>query len=391
MLFTAGLFLLLVILGVREYRRHQGTIRSIPHRIHVNGTRGKSSVTRLITGGLQGGGIKTLGKTTGTMPCYITPKGKQVHIQRIGKANIIEQVSIARRAAAHGVDAFVVECMAVLPANQRMAEEQMIHSTIGVITNVRADHLDEMGPTLPDIARSLSETIPHNGTCFTSEQQYFQILQEAATKRNTSLHLATGETIPDSVMKGFTYLEHKDNVAVALAVCRHMGVAEPDAIRGMQTVVPDPGVLRVFTIIQSGRRIDFVNAFAANDPDSYGVIWRLLKPFMTPGKKVVLIVNCRKDRIQRTESLAELIARELPADHFILVGEHTAVLEHRAITLGLPASKLSALPDSTPEAVYEAVLSQTPEQSLVIGIGNIVGYGEEIVAYFVNRGKEYAY
>src|SRR3989442_5379333 len=191
MLFIAVLSLLLVILGMREFRKHQFTIRTIPHRIHVNGTRGKSSVTRLITGGLQGGGIKTLGKTTGTMPCYITPQGRQVHIQRIGKANVIEQISIARRAAAYGVDAFVVECMAVLPANQRMTEEQMIHSTIGVITNVRADHLDEMGPTLADIARALAETMPHNGTCFTGEQTYFQILQDAAARRNTRLQLAT--------------------------------------------------------------------------------------------------------------------------------------------------------------------------------------------------------
>src|SRR5260370_41855219 len=97
MLFTAGLLLLLVILGVREYRKHQFTIRTIPHRIHVNGTRGKSSVTRLITGGLQGGGIKTLGKTTGTMPCYITPQGKQVHIQRIGTANTPNKVSVRGR------------------------------------------------------------------------------------------------------------------------------------------------------------------------------------------------------------------------------------------------------------------------------------------------------
>src|SRR6266481_4855750 len=223
-----------------------------------------------------------------------------------------------------------------------------------------------MGPTLPDIARSLSETIPHNGTCFTGEQTYFQILQETAARRNTRLHLATGDAIADSVMKGFTYLEHKDNVALALAVCIQMGVQETDALRGMQRAIPDPGVLRVFTISQSGRRIEFVNAFAANDPDSYAVIWRLLKPFMTPGKKVVLIVNCRKDRIQRTESLADLIAGEIPADHFILVGEHTTVLEHRAIALGLPASRLTNLPDATPESVFEAVLSETTEQSLVV-------------------------
>jgi poly-gamma-glutamate synthase PgsB/CapB len=391
MIFTAILLAVLVLLGIREFRAHQKTIRLIPQRIHVNGTRGKSSVTRLITGGLQGGGIKTLGKTTGTMPCYITPQGRQVHILRVGKANIIEQVNITRRAVAYGVDALVMECMAVLPANQRMAERQIVHSTIGVITNVRADHLDEMGPSLEEVARSLSSTIPTGGTFFTSEQKYSAVFAGVARERGTAMHVVSSESVTDADMKGFSYLEHKDNVALALAVCLHMGVTRENALRGMQAVIPDPGVLRIFTLTQSDRRIGFVNAFAANDPDSYEVIWQLLRPFMTPGRQVFVIVNCRKDRIQRTESLAELISSKIAADHFILAGELTAALEHRSIALGLPSSKLSNLGDASAEEVFERVLSLTSQESLVIGIGNIVGFGEEIVAYFTNRGKEYAY
>jgi len=387
----AILVIVIVLLGIREFRGHQKTIRLITHRIHVNGTRGKSSVTRLITGALQGGGVKTLGKTTGTMPCYITPSGKQVHIQRIGKANIIEQVGITRRAVSFGVDALVVECMAVLPSNQRMAEEKMIHSTVGVITNVRADHLDEMGPRLSDVARSLASTIPHSGACFTSEETYFPILREVAEQRKTRIALVKNDGVTDEMMKGFTYLEHKDNVALALAVSKHLGVPEADALRGMQNVIPDPGVLRIFTLTQAGRTIEFVNAFAANDPDSYVVIWDLLKPFMTPAKKLVVVINCRKDRIQRTESLADLIARRITADHFILAGELTSALQHRAIAMGLPASRISNPPNASAEQVFEEVLSHSGENSLVIGIGNIVGFGEEIVAYFTNRGREYAY
>ena len=44
--------------------------------------------------------------------------------------------------------------MAVQPQYQWMAN-QMVKSHIGVITNVRPDHLDEMGPTEEDVARSL--------------------------------------------------------------------------------------------------------------------------------------------------------------------------------------------------------------------------------------------
>ena len=47
------------IAGVLEYQNHQKSLDSIPIRIHVNGTRGKSSVTRLIAAGLREGKIKT--------------------------------------------------------------------------------------------------------------------------------------------------------------------------------------------------------------------------------------------------------------------------------------------------------------------------------------------
>ena len=47
----------------------------IPIRIHVNGTRGKSSVTRLIAAGLRAGGKRTFAKTTGTAPRVIDSIG----------------------------------------------------------------------------------------------------------------------------------------------------------------------------------------------------------------------------------------------------------------------------------------------------------------------------
>ncbi len=391
MIFTLLLLAFLVWFGTREYRNHQATIRRIPTRIHVNGTRGKSSVTRLITGGLQAGGIRTLGKTTGTMPCYLDPSGEQIRIQRIGKANIIEQVRVARRAVSLGIDALVVECMAVLPGNQRLAEDQMIHATIGVITNVRADHLDEMGPTVEDVARSLSATVPTGGTLFTCERNYLHIFEEAARRKNSDVRLIVEDGVTDGMMKGFTYLEHKSNVALALAVCEMAGVPATEALKGMQAAVPDPGVLRVYTLSQADRMIEFVNAFAANDPDSYVVIWKLIAPFMTAGKRVVVVVNCRKDRVQRTESMAELISQKIRADHFVLVGELTTALEHRARALGLPGSKISNLVGASAEEVYEKILSTSESHAIVIGIGNIVGFGEDIVTHITNRGREYAY
>jgi poly-gamma-glutamate synthase PgsB/CapB len=391
MIFTIILIIFLITFGVWEYRTHQKNVFSIPARIHVNGTRGKSSVTRLIASGMRGGKIRTMGKTTGTKPRIIYPDGNEVPILRVGKANIIEQLKIVRHAVMNEVHGLVIECMAVLPQNQLLAEHHMIHATVGVITNVRADHLDEMGPTIEDVARSLSNTIPKNGVLFTSEENYIPIFEEVGKKRNCQIRGICSDNVSDEMMRGFSYVEHKDNVALALAVCEHLGVSRAEALRGMHNALPDPGVLRIFTIQHYEKEIEFVNAFAANDPDSYIIIWNMLKYRFNEQKKVIILVNCRKDRIQRTESLAELIAKNLPADHFILVGEFTTALLNKAVALGLPASKISNLAEVLPEEVFQKVVSLTDKSSMVIGVGNIVGFGEEILTTFTNKGKELVY
>ena len=68
LLILGALATVLVISGLLEFKYHQFSLSGIPIRIHVNGTRGKSSVTRLIAAGLRAGGKRTFAKTTGTAP-----------------------------------------------------------------------------------------------------------------------------------------------------------------------------------------------------------------------------------------------------------------------------------------------------------------------------------
>src|SRR5258706_8422896 len=96
--------------GVWEVRRHSGYLARIPVRVHVNGTRGKSSVTRLIAGGLRASGRRVFAKTTGTMARMIDPEGREIDVYRVGRPNIIEQTRVIRRAAEAGADVLVVEC-----------------------------------------------------------------------------------------------------------------------------------------------------------------------------------------------------------------------------------------------------------------------------------------
>src|SRR5436190_20852696 len=56
--------------------RHRRTLRTIPVRIHVAGTRGKSTTTRLIAAALRAGGRCVVAKTTGAEPRLILPDGR---------------------------------------------------------------------------------------------------------------------------------------------------------------------------------------------------------------------------------------------------------------------------------------------------------------------------
>ncbi len=382
------LLLLLVAYGFWEYRSHLFHIGQIPVRIHVNGTRGKSSVTRLIDGGLRAAGFRVFGKTTGTKARMLFVDGREVAVTRVGKPNIIEQTRIVSIAARQQSEYFVTECMGVQPHLQSLLEKQIIKSHIGVITNVRADHLDSMGPDLEHVALSLSETIPPGGILFTSERAFFDLLEQRAREENAEIRPVDADDVTDSEMRGFSYLEHKENAAMALAVCRHLGVDRETALRGMYEANPDPGVVRRYRILAHEKVIEFVSAFAANDPDSTLRIWELLKIHHEPDKTLIVLVNSRKDRIQRAEQLGEYIASHFDADYYVVTGDYTKPLVAKAIACGMPHNKIEDLGGRPLEAIFNSVVSLSGDKAMVFGIGNIVGFGEEIIDYFRERGEQ---
>jgi poly-gamma-glutamate synthase PgsB/CapB len=387
---TIILVIIIIIYGIIEYYRHYRNLTSIPIRIHVNGTRGKSSVTRLIAGGLRAGKIPTFAKTTGTLPRMIFEDGKEIPIYRPGgHANIIEQVRIFSIAAKRKVKTIIIECMAVHPVLQWFVEHRMIHATIGVITNVRPDHLDIMGPTVEDVAKALSKTVPKNAVLFTAEKKLLPIIKNVAETLNTTVYTASEEEISEDEMHGFDYIEHRENVALALKVCQWLGVDKSTALKGMYQAQPDPGVLRTFQVRFLKKDITFVNAFSANDKESTLLIWERLNIQPTPQKPVIVIITCRKDRIQRAEQFGEMIGSSLKANYFILVGDFTKAVKKKAIRMGLIHDKIIDLEQALPAKVFDKVIELTPEYSTVVGIGNIVGWGESIIKYFQNRARQW--
>ncbi len=383
------ILIIISILGGIEYNRHKKRIYSIPIRIHVNGTRGKSSVTRLIGAGLRAGGITNITKVTGTFPRLILEDGTETIIYRKATANIIEQLSIVKFAANRKVKALVMECMALQPIYQTITETKMIHSNIGVMTNVRFDHVDIMGHTLPEIAETMGKTIPHNEHLFSSENVIPELLEKIATERNTISHFIDPKTVTPDEMKGFNYIEHRENVSLAIAICQHLGIDRHTALNGMYNAIPDAGVLTRNIIIESNKQINFYNVFAANDPDSTLLIWNKINDEKgIEGTKIILL-NTRQDRLDRARQLSEMVAKNIAkeADYLILMGESGEVVENMSVGFGFPKNKIINLGYTKPETIFEKVLSITNKTSTIFAIGNMGGMGAATAEYFELKSK----
>lgn len=387
-LLMAGAAGFLTGLGWFESQRHQRNLNRIPIRIHVNGARGKSSVTRLIAAGLRAGGIRTCAKTTGTLPRMIFPDGAEYPVFRPGRANVIEQKRVMRAAAAERAEALVVECMALQPALQSLCELKLVQATHGVITNVRPDHLDVMGPTVEDVAKALSGTTPKSGKLFTCERKYLPVLEAAARDRGSELR-AIDESLIKAVspeeLGGFGYIEHAENVALALAVCEDVGVDRQAALRGMWSAKPDPGALSTHVFGSSDPRNIFVNGFAANDPESTAHNWQLAIDKFPQLDRRIAVFNCRADRPERTLQLAEHCVNWHPADHYMVVGSATQLFTKRAVSLGLDRARILNAENAPSEVILRRINELAERSSLVVGMGNIGGPGMDLVRYYESQ------
>ncbi|MFG2176369.1 poly-gamma-glutamate synthase PgsB [Streptomyces niveus] len=372
----------LLTAGVVEQRRHFTNLNRIPSRVLVNGIRGKSSITRLCAGALRGGDLVTVAKTTGTAARFIHPDATEEPVYRkFGIANVVEQIGIVRRAAAYNPDALVIECMAVMPALQEINQSKLIRSTIGVLCNVREDHLAEMGPTLDDVARSLSRSMPEDGICVTAEKERFDILQEEADARNCQLIYADPETVSDEELRGFSWFTFKENVSIALKVAELMGVERETALQGMYDAPPDPGVLSVERYLTpDGKRLRFANVFAANDPESTLMNINQLLDLGAIARPLNVVINCRPDRVERNGQMGEIVP-DLQPDKVFVIG-HPA----KSAIDAIPAEWRSRAVDlggdkRDPEEFMRELLSQLGADSSLVAIGNIHGQGELLLEH----------
>jgi len=349
-------------------------IQNFEHRIHVNGIRGKSSVTRLISASLREGKVKTLGKTTGTAARLLINHRKDAIIPR-KEADIAEQKRIIDAHKNSGYGAIVFECMAINPIYQKYLENKIMLSTIGVITNVREDHTDLLGTTLPQIARSLCSTVPKNGHLITAETnpELLAIIAEECALRNTKLHAVGNMKIADKRMAAFKHFEYKANVAIAIKAAQIVGVKRATALAGMQKAIADPGAFVLKNLSRKNKKIHWANLFAINDRESFILTAETLNANVGGAPKKAVILNNRHDRPERVAQFVDIAINSVNADYIITFGDYEKqvikmVLKHdsqnnvQVIQLG----NSSAFKNATGRQLLDKITQEIAEREFIL-------------------------
>lgn len=404
-LITGAALFILVLLGLIEWIGHKRRLLSVPVRIHVNGSRGKSSVTRMLAAAARESGLKVIARTTGTLPRHILEDGSEVPVSRRGAPRITELIETVKIASERRADVLIVECMALRPEYQYLSENKLIQSTHGIITNVRKDHLDVMGPSVEDVASALSMTIPRNGTLITAALKYIPVFEAGARKRSALILVPETRDYHSAANRGKRISDFPENTALVRAMCRELGIDDETALTGMDKAVPDPGILSVFDMDTSAGRVRAVNAFSVNDPESTEFIIRDLDRKGHLKGEIVIIYNHRDDRGQRGMAFCGLFHR-LAQYHdiggFMLIGKNTLPLYYRMRRSGIAKDKIvresrgtdsQALMKKVTDTIDSGTsrrVSDNQVNATLIGLGNFAGPAHELVLYWQRRGRRYA-
>ena len=337
--------------------------KSFKYVIHVNGIRGKSTTTRLVDAGFRKLGFKVFSKTTGTFPRIINTKGDEVEVRRLGPANIREQLRMMRRAYKEKAEVVVLECMAVNPELQEICEHKILHSNVTVITNVREDHIGEMGDTLEALALALSKTTPDNGVLVIHDEDYIDIFENSAKHNNSKLSIAKKLDFENEID---TFI---DNVENALEVARALDLDCALFYEGMKEYRRDLGSYKELKIDNT----IFINALSVNDPESLKINYEeVIKKY--DENRITILLNSRDDRPSRIIEHIKLL-QELKPKKIILSGSAKVYIKRKLEKFGFDISYLKKIED-------------LKNEDIILGIGNIAGYGKKILAYFEENGEK---
>ena len=388
---------ILIFLAYLLIERHWFANRAggIDLRICVTGTRGKSSVTRHIAAVMRDSGYRVLAKTTGSQPVIINSDGTEDEIIRHSGPSILETRKVLKKAKEQSVQAVVLELMGIQPESVFVESVRMLRPHILVITNVRHDHMPQMGSSKQQIASCFASAIPEDGDVFILKDEMYSVYRSVAELRNSRIIEVYPEILTSSKDDRdgrYRPIEFAGNTLLTLAVSGHLGISHEKALKALVSTSPDYGSLKIWKAEIDSRLQPwfFVNAFAANDPGSTREIFSVDKiKSIIQGRRVIGLLNFREDRGDRTLQWLDVLERdEFPElDRIIFLGRHAFAARRRL--KNIPKDRIQAWPKHSPSETLQRLFEQEKDGAVLIGLGNMKGVGKEFVDLWETTGRRY--
>ena len=347
------------------------SVRAIAVRVHVNGTRGKSTVVSYIAAALRASGRRTFAKITGTRPALLLPSGGSEIIRRRGPARVQEQFSTVRRAARAGAECLVLECMSIDPELQRL-ESRFFDPDICVITNIRDDHAEAMGRTAEERAEAIFSAIPRDCVVVAGPCAFAERLAAAAQRKGSRVVFAGGAAdrrigpLPDGVFE--------ENVAIACAAAEAAGVDFDTALRGILDFAA-ANAARPLEIAGAGRVIRFIDGFAVNDVESAARFVEYWRGRLAYHGEAAILLNTRSDRPMRTLSFAKWLAAARGVSRVIVTGTHASAAKRALLKEGVSAENVLLWNGAQARRAGTLLPTACGPVGVVFGLGNIAGAG----------------
>jgi poly-gamma-glutamate synthase PgsB/CapB len=371
MLLPLVLFPLVLALLALESIVVRRDVNRLRRRVHVGGTRGKSSVTRYIAAGLREHGSPTWAKITGIRPTLIRADGSGELIKRRGGPRVQEQFHIIHQAVRHGIDNLILECMSITPELQTV-ETRGFQPHVFVLTSIRDDHREHLGCP-EEQAAAMCSAIPWRSLVITDDLAHRDVIDRTASARNSRVVFVTdknvkpGKDCPSGVFP--------TNVALALRACEELGFDSHTSLTGILKEASHQCDKMVHLDL-GGVEVQFVNGFAVNDIESsqqFLDYWRAR--VSEPSWQLMIMLNTRADRPLRSSLFAAWLGRMNNLSKVILLGDHTAYTRHALTSAGLNSDRIVVWRRSEVTAAQASLKQLGADKCLVVGLGNIGGDG----------------
>ncbi len=320
-----------------------------PCRILVTGSRGKSSVVRMIHRGLVACGLAVRSRITGVVPRELADDRSR-RIVRNGPGHV-EEMRWWLRGIPRATEAIVMENSGVLPDLQGLAA-RWLAPTLVVWTNARADHTESWGSGREGAVRALARGVPDDTPLLLGAELS---ADEAVL---TLLRARRGATF--WAQEGSDYIA--TNAALSKRALEIAGYLCAESERAVDATPPDLADFRVFGMPLPGSP-RLAAAFSANDMESTALLFSLLG---WKSEETSLLYADRRDRAGRKKSFRPFIEGRVWREVRVLNGRET--------------------PDEI--AAWAASPSDMPGKK-IFGCGNVAGAPLALIESMLEGGAQW--